>query len=78
MAVQQPSRRLHSRRLFLYPLNGTEDGSQSSLTTRDRELVSVLEVKMEPGNSNPRPLTPSQRITLEHILNNPPVYDFTV
>ena len=27
---------------FFYPLNGTENGSQPSLTTLDRELVSVL------------------------------------
>ena len=58
VTVQRPSRRLHSRRLFFYPLAGTEHGSQPSLTTRDRELVSVLEVRIEPGNLNPRPLTP--------------------
>ena len=40
------------------PLNGTEHGSQPSLNTRDRELVSVLEVRIEPGDLNPRPLTP--------------------
>ena len=39
-------------------LTGTEHGSQPSLTTRDRELVSVLEVRIEPGDLNPRPLTP--------------------
>ena len=44
VAVQQPSRRLHRMRLFIYPLTGTEHGSQPSLTIRDRELVSVLEV----------------------------------
>ena len=46
-----------------YPLTGTEHGSQPSLTTRDRELVSVLEVRIEPGDLNPRPLTP-QSVTL--------------
>ena len=30
---------------FFFRLNGTEHGSQSSLTTRDRELVSVLKVR---------------------------------
>ena len=58
MAVQRPSRRLHRRRLFFYPLTGTEHGSQPRLTTRDRELVSVLKVRIEPGDLNPRPLTP--------------------
>ena len=37
--VQRPSRRLQRMRLFP-PLNGTDHGSQPSLTTRDRELVS--------------------------------------
>ena len=37
--------------------------SQLSLTARDRELVSVLEIRIEPGDLNPRPLTP-QSITL--------------
>ena len=46
-----------------YTLNGTEHGFQPSLTTRDRELVSVLEVIIEPGDLNPRPLTP-QSVTL--------------
>ena len=31
------------------------------MTTRDRELVSVLEVRIEPGGMNPRPLTPKVR-----------------
>ena len=57
VAVQRPSRWLHPRRLFFYPLNGTEHGSQPSMTTRDRKLVSVLEVRIEPGDLNPRPLT---------------------
>ena len=48
---------------FFYPLNGAESGSQPSLTTRDRELISVLEVRIEPGDLNPRPLTP-QSVTL--------------
>ena len=48
---------------FFYPLASTEHGSQPSLTTRDRELVSVLEVRIEPGDLNPRPLTP-QSVTL--------------
>ena len=63
-SVQRPSRRLHRRRLFFsYPLAGTELGSQPSLTARDRELVSVLEIRIEPGDLNPRPLTP-QSVTL--------------
>ena len=48
---------------FFYPLNGTEHGSQPSLITRDRELVSILEVTIEPGDLNQRPLTP-QPVTL--------------
>ena len=63
MAVQRPSQRLDCRRLFFYPLTGTEHGSQPALTTRDRELVSVLEVRIEPRDLNPRPLTP-QFVTL--------------
>ena len=43
---------------FFYPLNGAEHGSQPSLTTRDRELVYLVEVIIEPGNLNPRPLSP--------------------
>ena len=62
VSVQRPSRRLHRRRAF-DPLNGTENGSQLSLTTRDREQVSVLEVRIEPGDLNTRPLTP-QSVTL--------------
>ena len=34
---------------FFYPLDSPEHGSQPFLTTRDRELVSVLEVRIEPG-----------------------------
>ena len=56
MAVQRPSRKLHRMRFFP-PLSSTEFGSQPFLTTRDRELVSVLEVRIEPGDLNPRPLT---------------------
>ena len=37
---------------FFYPLRGTEHRSQPSLTTRNRELVSVLEVRIEPGDLN--------------------------
>ena len=51
---------------FFCQLTGTEYGSQPSLTTRDRELVSVLEVRIEPGDLNPRPLTP-QSVTLPTI-----------
>ena len=43
---------------FFYPLAGTELGSQPSLTARDRELVFVLEIRIELGDLNPRPLTP--------------------
>ena len=63
VAVQRPSQRLHRWRLFFRPLNGTENGSPPSLTTLDRELISVLEVRIEPGDLNPRPLT-SQSVTL--------------
>ena len=63
VAVHWPSRRLHRRRLFFYPLAGTEHGSQPSLTTRDRELVSVLEVRIEPVDLNPGPLTPQSVTT---------------
>ena len=45
---------------FFYQLNGSERGSQPS---HDRELVSVREVKIEPGDLNPRPLT-QQSVTL--------------
>ena len=55
-----------SHETFFPRLNGTEHGSQPSLTTRDRELVSVLEVLIEPGDLNPRPLTP-QSVTLPTI-----------
>ena len=48
---------------FFYPLNDTEHGFQPSLTSRDSELVSVLEDRIEPGDLNPRPLTP-QSVTL--------------
>ena len=51
---------------FFYPLTGTEHGFQPSLTTRDRELVSVQEVRIEPGDLNQRPLTP-QSVTLPTI-----------
>ena len=48
---------------FFTDFNGTEHGSHPSLTTRDRELVSLLEVRIEPGELNPRPLAP-QSVTL--------------
>ena len=48
---------------FFYPLNVSGGGSHPSLTTRDRELVSVLEVRIEHGDLNPRPLT-LQSVTL--------------
>ena len=54
---------------FFYPLNGSERGSHPSLTTRDRKLVSVLEVRIELGDLNPRPLTP-QSVTLPIFFNN--------
>ena len=44
--------------ISFYPLTGTEHGSHPSLTTQDKELVSVLEVRIELGDLNPRPLTP--------------------
>ena len=46
-----------------HPRNGTEHGSPPPLTTHDRELVSVVEVRIEPGDLNLRPLTP-QSVTL--------------
>ena len=42
---------------LFYPLNGTEHGSPPSMTTRDRELVYVLEVRIEPGDLNPQTIT---------------------
>ena len=62
MAVHRPSRRLDRRRLFS-PTKRSRELVPPSLTTRDRELVSVLEVRIEPGDLNPRPLTP-QSVTL--------------
>ena len=41
--------------IFFHPLNGTEHGSHPSMTTRDRELVSVPEVRIEPGDLNQTP-----------------------
>ena len=82
VAVQRPSQRLHSTRLFFYPLTRSEHGFQPSLTTRDRELVSVLEVRIEPGDLNPTPLTP-QSVTVPTVtrpvectlnLNNNPYF----
>ena len=35
---------------FFHPLYGTEHLSHPSLTTRDRELVSVQKVRIEPGD----------------------------
>ena len=43
---------------IFHQLNVTEHGSPPSLIIRDRELVSVLEVRIEPGDLNQRPLTP--------------------
>ena len=43
---------------IFYPLTGTDLGSQPSLTARDRDLVSVLEVRIEPGDLDPRLLIP--------------------
>ena len=42
---------------FFCALDGTENRSPLSLTTRGRELVSVLEVGIEPGDLNQGPLT---------------------
>ena len=52
MAVQRPSQDSIVGDFF-YPLNGTENWSPPSLTTCDGELVSVLEVRIEPGDLNP-------------------------
>ena len=46
------------RETFFHLINASEHGSYPSLTTRDRELVSVLEVRIEPEDLNRRPLTP--------------------
>ena len=51
---------------FFPPLNSTEHGSEPSLTTCDRELVSVLEVRIDPEDLNQRPVTP-QSVTLPTI-----------
>ena len=48
---------------YFHPLNGSEHGPHPSLTTRDRGLVSVLEVRIEPGDLNLKPLTP-QSVTV--------------
>ena len=51
---------------FFHPLNGTEHGSHPSLTTRDRELVSVLEVRIEPGGFEPK----TSDSTVHHSTNS--------
>ena len=51
---------------FFHPLNFSGHRSHPSLTTRDRELVYVQEVRIEPVDLNPRPLTP-QSVTLPTI-----------
>ena len=38
---------------FFHPLNITQHGYHPSLTTRGRERVYVLEVRIEPGDLNP-------------------------
>lgn len=43
VAVRGPSRRLHRRNFPYNPLNSTDHESPTSLTNRDRELVSVRE-----------------------------------
>ena len=60
----QQSRR--GRLLFTHLINRTENGSPPPLTTHDRELVSALEVRIEPWDLNPRPLT-LQSVTLPII-----------
>ena len=42
-----PGRRLHRRRLYFRPLKDTEHGSPPPLTTRDRELVSLLKMSTD-------------------------------
>ena len=76
-AVQRPSRRLHLKRLFFLPTYRYGAWVQPSLTTRDRELVSVLEVRIEPGDLNPRPLTP-ESVTLPTTPRAVPVQCTTV
>ena len=57
--------------IFFCSLDGTENGSPPFLTTCDRELVSVLEVRVEPGDLNPGPLTPHPSIyQLYHELSS--------
>ena len=63
MTVQRQNLRLDRIGDFIHSLKGKEHGSPPSLTTRDREQVSVLEVSIKPWDFNPRPLTP-QFVTL--------------
>ena len=42
-----PGRRLHRRRRYFRPLKDTEHGSPPPLTTRDRELVSLLKMSID-------------------------------
>ena len=54
--------------LWYGSLYSTEHGSQPSLTTRDRELVSVLEGRIKPGDLKPRSLTP-QSVTTNYTTS---------
>ena len=62
---------------FFNPLKDTEHRSPPCLTTLDRELVSVLEVRIEPGDLNQRLLTP-ESIILPTIPLAGVVYSDTV
>ena len=55
---------------FFHPINGSEHGSPPSLTTRDKELVSVLELrsKSRARGSNQLPLNP-QSVTLPTLYH---------
>ena len=63
MAVQRQVEDSTAGDYFVYQFTGTEHGSQPSLATCDRELVSVLEARIEPRDLNLRYLTP-QSVTL--------------
>ena len=54
---------------FFYPLKGAEHGSQPSLTTRDRDLVSVLEVIIEPGDRSMHVMVDGCRSKLVNIVS---------
>ena len=62
------------QRLVFLPITGTEHGSQPYLTTRDRELVFVLELRFEPGDLNLRPMWGLSLYQLNHWLGGRVLY----